>query len=46
LEAFVDVTNLVSRKISVPLRVSTGVAGVSVLRTDPENATVYAKIDD
>ncbi len=46
LDAFVDVTNLVSRKISVPIRVNVGVAAVSVLRTDPENATLYAKIDE
>jgi YbbR domain-containing protein len=46
LEAFVDVTNLVSRKISVPIRVTPGAEGVVVLGTVPENATVYAKIGD
>ena len=46
LEAFVEVTNLVSRKISVPIRISLGTKGVTVLGTIPETATVYAKIDD
>ncbi|HOO65234.1 MAG TPA: CdaR family protein, partial [Synergistaceae bacterium] len=45
LEAFVDVTNLVSRKISVPIRINSGIKGVTVLGTVPETATVYAKID-
>ncbi|HOO65052.1 MAG TPA: CdaR family protein, partial [Synergistaceae bacterium] len=46
VEAFVDVTNLVSRKISVPIRVSLGAKELRVIGTAPENATVYAKIDD
>lgn len=45
LSVYVDVTNIVSRQLRVPVTVRTGVKGLKVVKVQPERVTVRAKID-
>lgn len=45
VDAVVDVTNIVSRKLIVPVQVKILSEGVSLVRTEPEEVTVYALLD-
>lgn len=45
IEAVVDVTNIVSRKLTVPVQIRIGASDVTLRRTDPGEVTVYALID-
>ena len=42
LDVFVDVTNLVSQKITVPVKVTLRARGATLAEIDPPNVTVYA----
>ena len=42
IDVYVDVTNLVSQKITVPVKTTLRAKGVSLADIDPPNVTVYA----
>ena len=45
IQVYVDVTNIVSRQLRVPVTVKTKVKGLKVVTVDPERVTVRAKVD-
>lgn len=45
LSVYVDVTNIVSRQLRVPVTVKANVKGLGVMKVEPERVTVRAKID-
>jgi hypothetical protein len=42
VDVFVDVTNLVSQKITVPVKTTVRSRGITLADVDPPNVTVYA----
>ena len=42
VDVFVDVTNLVSQKITVPVKVTFTCQGVTLAEVEPPNVTAYA----
>ena len=45
ISVYVDVTNIVSRQLRVPVTVRTDIKDLKVLAVDPERVTVRAKVD-
>ncbi len=41
-EVFVDVTHIISKKLTVPVRTKTELEGLSIVRTEPAEVTVFA----
>ncbi|QVL35091.1 CdaR family protein [Aminirod propionatiphilus] len=44
-EVVVDVTNIVSKKLTVPVQVKLPLSGIRLVRTEPTEVTVYALLD-
>jgi len=45
VKAYVNVTNIVSKRLTVPVNVKAGIPGVKIIKTDPPNVQVSAQIN-